>query len=156
MGADSGYDYPGCEAANPGTPADLHAGALMAMTGSCAFASCHNADGNRAMLVIAAGDNLNTTLVDKASCQHMSMPLVKSGGGNDALLGSWLWQKLAAPMDADYNVIAKPEWGAPNMGCQQMGGAPFGARMPATFGIELSASNLAKVRDWICAGAAGP
>ena len=93
-------------------------------------------------------------MVDKPSCMNTTMPLVKSGGGDMALDSSWLWQKLVAPADDSFNIIAKPEWGMPVMTCQQTSG--FGTAMPMTGGIALSDMRMAAIRNWICAGAAAP
>jgi hypothetical protein len=149
MGGDT---VPGCDAAMSGEPAALHAAALDAFTGGCSFSSCHDADGERAAFIVVEGDNLNTVMVDKAACQVPTLSLVKSGGGDAALTGSWVWQKLVAPDDADTFIIPQDVWGAPVV-CQQTQG--FGTRMPMT-GIDLSEARIAAIRNWICAGAAGP
>jgi hypothetical protein len=81
--------------------------------------------------------------------------VVKSGGGQAALDGSYLWQKLTAPVDAAGDVIAKPEWGAGVTTCNQTGANPFGVRMPP-IGMDISDTRLAPIRNWICAGAMGP
>jgi hypothetical protein len=143
---------PGCEIAVAGDPAAMHAEALTALTGGCSFGSCHDADGERAGLIILPDDNLNTVLVDKAACQVPTLMLVKSGGGNAALDGSWVWQKLVAPKDDSEFLIPQDVWGTAVV-CQQTQG--FGTRMPMTT-IDLSEARLASVRNWICAGAAGP
>jgi hypothetical protein len=145
---------PGCDAAMTGTPADLHAAALDAFTGSCAFGSCHNADGNRAMLVIVDGDNLFDKLVDKPACQLPTMSLVKSGGGQAALDGSWIWQKLTSEEDQDLNIVPDPAWGQPTV-CGQLQGT-FGVRMPMSAGMLLGENRMGAIRNWICAGAMGP
>lgn len=153
MGGDT---VPGCEAAMSGAPADLHAAALTAMTGACSFGSCHDADGKRANLIILPDDNLMTKLTDVPSCENTTMPLVKSGGGDAALQMSWLWQKLTAPDDANFNLIGDPAWGTPVETCGQMTPGTFGERMPKTGGLDLSETRMAAIRNWICAGATGP
>jgi len=141
----------------PGTPAELHDAALMALSATCGSSpSCHDgsSQGMKGMLSIPAGVNLNMQLVDKAACQAPTLSLVKSGGGDAALTGSWIWQKLTAPKDDSLNIIAKPEWGEPVLvGCGQATG--FGTRMPQG-GLDISPNRLIAVRNWICAGAAGP
>jgi hypothetical protein len=91
-------------------------------------------------------------LVDKPACQVPTLSLVKSGGGNEALDGSWVWQKLVAPKDDSEFIIPQDVWGTPVV-CQQTQG--FGTRMPMT-NIDLSEPRIASIRNWICAGAAGP
>jgi hypothetical protein len=152
-GGMAGGGVPGCEAAVTGEPAALHAAALDAFTGGCGFDSCHNADGDRAMLVILETDNLNTLLVDRAACQVPALKLVASGGGQAALDGSWIWQKLAAPDDASMMIVPNDAWGEPAT-CGQTQGT-FGTRMPMT-GLDLSDNRMGAIRNWICAGAAGP
>lgn len=152
-GGMSGDEVPGCDVAVPGEPAALHEAAAMAIDGGCGFPSCHDGDrGKRANLGIPMGSDLNMLLVDKASCEVPTMPLVKSGGGDEALANSWIWQKVAAPDDASFNLIAKPEWGTPSETCGNLG---FGTRMPMG-GLDLSETRVAAIRNWICAGAAGP
>ena len=107
-----------------GSPQELHAAALMVLTAACSFGSCHDADGKRANLVILPDDNLMTKLTDVASCENTTMPLVKSGGGDEALQMSWLWQKLVAPDDADFNLITDPAWGTPVATCGRLLQAP--------------------------------
>jgi hypothetical protein len=155
-GGTAGDGVPGCEAAMPGTPAELHAAALMAFDGSCAGGSCHDGSngGTKAGLAFMMTSNLNELLVDKPSCQVPSIPLVASGGDQAALLNSWIWQKITAPVNADSDLIAKPEWGEAVLTCNQDGG-PFGARMPR-IGVDLSENRTAAVRNWICAGALAP
>ena len=148
----TGGAVPGCEVAVAGEPAALHAEAITALKGGCSFSSCHDADGERAGLIILEGDNLNMTLVDKPACQVPTLLIVKSGGGNAALDGSWLWQKLIAPKDSSEFIIPQDVWGMPVV-CQQTQG--FGTRMPMT-NIDLSPERIASIRNWICAGAAGP
>ena len=140
----------------PGTPTELHAAAFMALSATCGSSpSCHDgsAQGNKGMLTIPPGIDLNMHLVDKAACQAPTLSLIKSGGGDEALTGSWIWQKLTAPKDDSLNIIAKPEWGEPMLGCGQATG--FGSRMPQG-GLDISPNRLIAVRNWICAGAAGP
>ena len=152
-GGAGGSTVAGCEAAMTGTPAELHAAALMALRASCGSSgSCHDGDrGNQGMLGILEGANLNTLLV-KAACQAPAMKLVSSDSGNAALDASYLWQKITAPVDRSMLLIAKPEWGA-SATCGQPTG--FGERMPWG-GLPFPESRLTAVRNWICAGAPGP
>jgi hypothetical protein len=149
MGGDT---IPGCEAAVAGDAAALHEAALTAFTGGCSFSSCHDADGERAGLILLPGDNLNTVMVDKPACQVPALSLVKSGGGDAALTASWVWQKLVAPDDDDMFITPQAAWGTPVV-CQQT--RDFGTRMPMT-GLDLSEARIGAIRNWICAGAAGP
>jgi hypothetical protein len=50
---------------------------------------------------------------------------------------------------------ADPTWGDPG-NCGQDGDQAFGVRMPKGTTTTLSADKLAKVRNWICAGAPAP
>jgi hypothetical protein len=141
---------PGCEVAEEGDAAAMKVAATDALTGGCSFGSCHDADGKRAMLIVVEGDDITAKLVDKAACQVPSLMLVKSGGGQPALDGSWIWQKLAAPDDADMVIVPNDAWGEPTT-CGQTQGT-FGTRMPMT-GLDLSETRVAAIRNWICAGA---
>jgi hypothetical protein len=58
------------------------------------------------------------------------VPLVASGGGDTALQNSWLWLKLVAPADASGVLTENAAWGTPGVSCNQMGGQPYGVRMP--------------------------
>jgi hypothetical protein len=157
MAGAGGDGVEGCDVAMAGTPAELHDAALMALSATCgSSSSCHDgsSQGMKGMLSIPAGVDLNMQLVDKAACQAPTLSLIKSGGGDEALEGSWIWQKLTAPKDDSLNIIAKPEWGEPVLvGCGQASG--FGTRMPQG-GLDISPNRLVAVRNWICAGAAGP
>jgi hypothetical protein len=141
---------PGCDVAEEGDAAAMKTAATDALTGGCSFGSCHDADGKRAMLIVVEGDDITEKLVDKAACQVPSLMLVKSGGGQPALDGSWIWQKLAAPDDADMVIVPNDAWGEPTT-CGQTQGT-FGTRMPMT-GLDLSEARVAAIRNWICAGA---
>jgi hypothetical protein len=151
----------GCEAAVTGAPAALHAAAASVLTtqGKCSFAgTCHDGPTRTAGLILLAATNLDTLLVDQPSCIAPTVPLVKSGGGEAALQGSWLWLKLVASADASGVLDQNAAWGAPVATCNQKGDQPYGVRMPyGTSGSSFaSPERLAPIRDWICAGAPGP
>jgi hypothetical protein len=150
-----------CASAAKGTPAQLHAGAVMALlpqgnNKGCAFGSCHDLQSMKANLVLLEQPNdLNKLLVGKASCEAPTLPLVDASGGDAALAKSWLWQKFVAPAGPDGQMIPKPEWGTAVLTCGQEQG--FGLRMPRSQTADLlTESKLTAVRDWICAGAPGP
>ena len=106
----------GCDNADTsGTGAELHAGAveaLAAVGSSCGFMSCHIGSG-KAALVLAGSTDLNKLLVDVASCEVPTMPLIDSRGGDAALNNSWLWQKLTAPVNIDGVLRTDAAWGMP-------------------------------------------
>jgi hypothetical protein len=151
---------PGCEAAVPGTPAELHAAlaAVITTQGKCAFNGvCHDGPNRSAGLDLFEATDLNMLLVDQPACETSVVPLVASGGSDTALQNSWLWLKLVAPADASGMMDTNPAWGAPNPACNQQSGQPFGVRMPqGTTTGYTSEDRLAAVRNWICAGAPGP
>lgn len=119
----------------------------------CAFGSCHNMGKKAAMLVLGFGGNL-TELVGKKSCEVPTMDLVSAQGGDAALKNSWLYNKLAAPVDGSASLIPDPAWGTPGQ-CGQMG--DFGMRMPISGGADgVGDAKLAIAKEWICAGAPGP
>ena len=118
----------------------------------CAFGSCHNASKKVAGLELVFGGKL-TDLVGKASCQAPNLKLVEPGGGDAALKKSWLYLKLAAPVDGSANLIPDPTWGTANNTCGQTSG-DFGVRMPFSAGSDgIGPEKLAVIREWICAGA---
>jgi hypothetical protein len=140
-------------------PAALYAAAAGALLPSmessalpCAFGSCHNASKKVAGLELVFGGSI-TDLVGAASCQSPNLKLVEPGGGNAALSKSWLYLKLAAPVDGSAALVPEPSWGTPNTACGQTTG-DFGVRMPFSAGAEgIGAEKLKVIRDWICAGA---
>lgn len=150
-----------CGAASTKTPAELYDAAAMAFLPPspdqmlpCAFGSCHNDKKHAASLVLQAGGNLQELLVDKPACEAPSLMLVDSSGGDAALAKSFLYLKLAAPVDGSANLIAQPEWGD-SASCGQSDG--FGVRMPQGGGVDgVGAEKIAIMREWICAGAPGP
>jgi hypothetical protein len=163
MGGGSGA-IPGCSAAMPGMPSALHAAAVEALaamppTSSCGGStSCHQGAG-KAMLSLLNVTDLRMALVGKMSCEAPMLPLVDGSMGDAALNNSWLWIKLTAPTDSSGNLVANPAWGPVGMtGCGQMPPSGYGLRMPWGFSgtTYLSDANMAKVRNWICAGAPGP
>jgi hypothetical protein len=110
------------------------------------------------MLTLLNAPDLAAVLVDKPACEVPGFVLVKSGGGQAALDGSWLWQKLTAPAESDGALIAQAAWGTASLTCGQAepANAPFGTRMPQLIGGEtVSDERLAAVRNWICGGATG-
>jgi hypothetical protein len=145
-------------------PAMLHAAAATALfppmpgaNGGCAFSSCHNMSAKKASLVIdGTMMDLNALLVGKPACEVPSLMLVDASGGDAALAKSWLWQKLAAPIDSSGNLTANPAWGTTPGNCGQMPSTGFGARMPAGSTELLAAPKLSAIKNWICAGAKGP
>jgi hypothetical protein len=159
-GMGSGSSFAGCEAANTSAaPAMLHSEALAVLNpqSPCGFGSCHAGTNGKAMLVLNNVMDLRTLLVGKMSCQVPTMPLVDGAGGQAALTNSWLWQKLTAPSDSSGVIMGNmASWGA-GVNCGQMGGQPYGLRMPWTnTDMPLEEARLAAVRNWICAGAPGP
>jgi hypothetical protein len=148
-----------CGPASAKAPAELYtaaAGALLPPMESsnlpCAFGSCHNASKKVAGLELVFGGSL-TDLVGKASCQAPNLKLVEAGGGDAALKNSWLYLKLAAPVDGSANLIADPSWGTANPACGQTSG-DFGVRMPFSAGADgIGPEKLAVIKEWICAGA---
>jgi hypothetical protein len=149
----------GCEAADmtvTGSAAHAAAATLLAGMTPCGFSSCHSGTGPKAQLALAMQTNLNMLLVDKPSCEAPSVPLVKSGGGQAALDGSWLWLKLVAPADSSGVITPNAAWGTA-MNCGQTGGQMFGLRMPwSNTEMKLEDDRLQVIRNWICAGAPGP
>ena len=141
-------------------PAEIYAAAAAALVPTeanpmlpCAFGSCHNASKKAAQLSLVVGTNL-AELVGKPSCESPNLKLVEPGGTDAALAKSWLYQKLAAPVDGSASLIADPAWGTPGS-CGQMG--DFGMRMPISGGADgVGEAKLAVIREWICAGAPGP
>jgi hypothetical protein len=116
----------------------------------CAFGSCHNASKKAAQLQLTVGTSL-AELVGKPSCEVPAMSLVQGGGGDTALAKSWLYQKLAAPVDGSASLVVDPSWGTPGQ-CGQMG--DFGMRMPLAGGAEgVGEAKLNAIKEWICAGA---
>lgn len=154
----------GCEEADTSLDvAALYAGASEALTSadskvsSCgAIDACHKGRGKAGLVLLGAQD-LNTLLVGKASCEVPNIPLVDSSGGDTGLEHSWLWIKLTAPTDSLGQIVAKPEWGTPGNCNQDMTGT-FGLRMPwgLTGDSYLKDESMAKIRNWICAGAPSP
>jgi hypothetical protein len=117
----------------------------------CAFGSCHNTGKKAAQLALPFGGNLAEITVGKPSCEVPAMPLVDASGGDAALKNSWLYHKLAGPVDGSANLIAEPSWGEPGS-CGQMSG--FGVRMPVSAGSDgVGEAKLAIIKEWICAGA---
>jgi len=164
--AGTGAAAPGltCADADTTTPAAmLHANAAAAMfppmpgmNGGCAFSSCHGMSAKKANLILdGTMTNLNALLVGKASCEAPSLSLVDGSGGDAALAKSWLWQKLAAPIDTSGNLTANPAWGMSG-NCGQSGGTGYGVRMPLGQTDLLAAPKLNAIKSWICAGAKGP
>jgi hypothetical protein len=118
----------------------------------CAFGSCHNSSKKVAGLELAFGGSL-TDLVGAPSCQAPNVKLVEPGGGSVALTKSWLYLKLAAPVDGSSALIPDPSWGMANNACGQTTGE-FGVRMPFSAGSDgIGPEKLAVIREWICAGA---
>ena len=148
-----------CGAPSTKAPAELYAAAagalLPQMEGTslpCAFGSCHNSSKKVAGLELVYGGSL-TALVGAPSCQAPNLKLVEPGGGTAALTKSWLYLKLAAPVDGSAALIADPSWGTANNACGQTTG-DFGVRMPFSAGADgIGAEKLAVIREWICAGA---
>lgn len=150
-----------CGAPSTKAPAELStaaAGVLLpaaeGMNGSCAFGSCHNASKKVAGLELSFGTSISE-LVGKPSCQAPNLKLVEPGGGDEALAKSWLYLKLAAPVDGSSALIPDPAWGMANNTCGQTTG-DFGVRMPFSGGADgIGAAKLGIIREWICAGAPG-
>jgi hypothetical protein len=101
--------------------------------------------------------DLRTLLVGKMSCEAPAIPLVDGSMGDAALNNSWLWIKLTAPTDSSGNLVSNTAWGTIG-NCGQTPPGGYGLRMPWGFSgmTYLSDANMAKVRNWICAGAPGP
>lgn len=150
-----------CPPASGKAPAEIYAAVAAAYVPQemnamlpCAFGSCHNSSKKAAQLSLVFGTNL-AELVGKPSCESPNLKLVEPGGGDAALTKSWLYQKLAAPVDGSGSLITQPEWGAPGQ-CGQQGG-DFGMRMPISGGPDgVGEAKLAVMKEWICAGAPGP
>lgn len=138
--------------------ATLHAAAseVLTATTTCGFSSCHIGAG-KAGLTLVGSTNLNMLMVDKPSCQAPNVPLVKSGGGQAALDDSYLWIKLVGAADSSGFILGDVAvWGMGGA-CGQTAAAPYGVRMPqAASAMTTSEERLAKVRNWICAGAPAP
>jgi hypothetical protein len=115
---------------------------------------CHDSERPEAGLGLLGLTNLRDVLVDKTACQVPALKLIDGSGGDAALDNSWLWQKLTAPVDSSGVIAVNPAWGA-SANCQQQPGQTFGVRMPIG-ATSLADDKLAKVRDWICAGAPAP
>lgn len=160
MGGASGI--PGCSAATAGMPSALHAAAVEALaamppSSSCGGStSCHQGVGKAGLVLLNVAD-LRTALVDKPSCEAPAIPLVDDSMGDAGLNNSWLWTKLTAPTDASGALTSNTAWGTSGS-CGQTPSQPYGLRMPWGFAgtTYLSEANMAKVRNWICAGAPGP
>jgi hypothetical protein len=120
---------------------------------------CHAGTG-QAKLVLLGATDLKATLVGKASCEAPALLLVDPQGGNAALANSWLWQKLTAPAMSTDALIVQAAWGTsavcPTNGFDNGMTSGFGDRMPYGSLDTLAAEPLAKIRNWICAGAPGP
>ena len=148
----------GCEAAVAGDAATLHAAAAEVLTamGTCGFSSCHANMGKAGLILLGATD-LNMLMVDKPACQAPNLSVVKSGGGQAALDGSYLWIKLAGAADPSGFIMGDmAAWGMGGA-CGQTAAAPYGVRMPQmASAMTTSEERLAKIRNWICGGAPGP
>jgi hypothetical protein len=167
-GTGGGADLSCAMADKTATPSALHAAAMAAfglpiadstMKGPCSFSACHDTGAKKAKLLLEGVTDLNALLVDKPSCETLTLKLVDSHGGDAALANSWLWQKLVAPANASGVLASKPEWGAGGQACMQMGtGQPFGLRMPwSNMETKLTPpEKLKAVLSWICAGAPKP
>jgi hypothetical protein len=139
------------------TPAEIYAAVTQAYVPQeasgmlpCAFGSCHNASKKAAQLALPFGASL-AELVGKQSCEAPNLKLVEAGGGETALAKSWLYLKLAAPVDGSAALVPDATWGTPGQ-CGQS--ADFGMRMPISGGPEgVGEAKLAIMREWICAGA---
>jgi len=157
-GMGGGNTFAGCAVADTSAaPSALHAAAaaVLTMASPCGFGSCHAGQGKAGLILLSATD-LRMTLVDKASCQAPTIPLVDDAGGDAGLVHSWLWLKLTAPADTSGVVTGDAAWGA-GVNCGQTGGQMFGLRMPWTnTDMPLEEARLAAIRNWICAGAPGP
>lgn len=158
-GMGGGDSVPGCSAADTSvTGSAAHAGAVevLAAASPCGFSSCHQGPTGKADLVLTNEMDLRTLLVGVNSCQVPAIPLVADGGGDTALDNSWLWIKLTAPSDPSGVITGDPAWGTA-VNCGQMGNQPYGLRMPwSNTDALVDDERLAKVRNWICAGAPGP
>lgn len=82
------------------------------------------------------------------------MPLVDGKGEEAALNNSWLWLKLTKPTDANMNMVPDAAWGTPGNCGQNVGS--FGQLMPWGNSVPMAEPRLAKIRNWICAGAPAP
>ena len=152
----------GCEAADATvTGSAAHAGALAVLNQMvpCGVSLCHGGMG-QAKLVLFGATDLKASLVSKPACEAPALLLVDPQGGDAALANSWLWQKLTAPAMMTDALIVQPAWGTaavcPTNGL--LGGmtSGFGDRMPYGSLNTLDEASLAKIRNWICAGAPGP
>jgi hypothetical protein len=146
-----------CGAPSGKAPAELYAAATMAFLPPdetkmlpCAFSSCHSSTKKAAQLNLAAGATL-ADLVGKVACEAPNLKLVDPSGGDAALSKSWIYLKIAAPVDASLNLMPDASWGTPGA-CGQMSG--YGARMPISGGEDgVGPEKRAIMREWICAGA---
>jgi hypothetical protein len=129
----------------PGAPAS---------TSTCGFNSCHVGTG-KAGLILSGATDLKALLVGKASCEVPAIPLVDGAGMDAGLNNSWLWLKLTKPTDTDGNIIPEAAWGTPGS-CGQDGVMSFGVLMPKGAFEPMAEPKLAKIRNWICAGAPAP
>ena len=147
-----------CAGASTAPPAMLHAAAQAAlggMTASCGLSSsCHQGAG-KAGLVLKDKTDMRMLMLNKMSCEAPNVPLVDGRGGETALNNSWLYLKLAAPLDASSNLMANTMWGTPG-NCGQITVGSFGQRMPQGLSGTMTWQDLQKIKDWICAGAPGP
>lgn len=140
------------------SPNALHLAAteVLSAASPCGFSSCHVGPSSRADLMLAGATDLRTLLVGKPACEAPTVPLVDSAGGEAGLSHSWLWLKLTAPADTTGVIVGDASWGQSG-NCGQPPDQPFGLRMPlSSTNALLDAGRLAKVRNWICAGAPGP
>jgi hypothetical protein len=153
---------PGCEAADPAITGSMaHADALTILTPMvpCAVGACH-AGAGQANLVLMGVTDLHMALVDKPACEAPMLKLVDSQGGDAALANSWLWQKMTAPTMPNVDtLVVQTSWGTA-ASCPSTffpsGTMGFGDRMPYGAIKTLDDPSLAKIRNWICSGAAGP
>jgi hypothetical protein len=151
----------GCEAADKsvtGSAAHAAAAEVLSMESPCGFSSCHVAPNGKASLVLKGVTDFHAAMVGKMSCEANTIPLVDGKGGDAALQNSWLWIKLTAPASASGGTLTpQSTWPAAPGTCGQMSG--FGTRMPQDFTatvLDMGVARLAKIRNWICAGAPGP
>jgi hypothetical protein len=143
------------------TGSAAHAGALSVLNQMlpCGIGMCHAGTGQAGLALVGTTD-LKALLVGKPACEAPTLLLVDPQGGDAALANSWLWQKLTAPAMSTDMLIAQPAWGTaaacPTMGFGKTMTDGFGDRMPYGSLDTLKPDPLAKIRDWICAGAPGP
>jgi hypothetical protein len=150
-----------CGPTSTKSPAELYAAAATAFlpkddknVAPCAFGPCHNTNKMIAKLAFAPGGSLVDAVVNKPACEAPNLKLVDPSGGDKALANSYLYLKLAAPVDGSANLVPDPAWGSP-MNCGQP--MDFGARMPVGSGeMGVGDEKLAIMKEWICAGAPGP